>query len=393
MKRRRKLGAVAEDAGHGKAEDAPEIEQAILDGRAGEGEAVIGLQRAGGLGGLRVGVLDVLRLVEDRGLPGDLRDGRRKRAELRVVDDDDVGLLPRGRQRGGGFPGPAADAQAGIKALRLGDPVVGDGLGADDEAGQGVAVRLGAQPRDPHEGLQGLAQAHVVGQHAAEPVGGEVGQEVVAVDLVWAQLGADRFRHGRRNAGLQFADPAVDLLDALRREELLRGGVGKLQGVEALGFGNEIARRQAEPGELFVVLGREIELQAPPAFVAQAHVAAARVEEQLGFLRREHEVGHVEDDFEIEPVDARLLHVEGHGAADRRVAQRGEFAVKLDGDFRRQALQPGDEKLGRLLGEPKRPAAAVVRPSGAERRPARGESAPGPSGREWGCTLSTAGES
>ena len=100
--------------------------------------------------------------------------------------------------------------------------------------------------------------------------------------------------------------------------------------MEALGFGSEIARGQAEPGELFVVLGREVELQAPPAFLAQAHVAAARVEEQLGFLRREHEVGDVENDFEIEPVDARLLHIEGHGAADGRVAQGGEFAVELD---------------------------------------------------------------
>ncbi len=137
--------------------------------------------------------------------------------------------------------------------------------------------------------------------------------------------------------------------------------------MEALGFGDEIARGEAEPGELFVVLGREIELQAPPAFLAQAHVTAARVEEQLGFLRREHEVGHVEDDFEIEPVNARLLHVEGHGAADGRIAERGEFAVELDGDVRRETLQPRDEQLGRLPGEPDHPAAVVVGPFAAER--------------------------
>jgi hypothetical protein len=291
-----------------------------------------------------------------------------------------------------GSPRPAADAQAGIKALRLGDPVVGDGLGADDEAGLGFAVGLGAQPRDPHQGLQGLAQAHVVGQHAAEAIRGEVGEEVVALDLIRAQLGADRLRDRRRDAGLQFTDPALDLLDALRREELLRGVISELQRVEALGFGGEIARGEAEPGELFVVLGREIELQAPPAFLAQAHVAAARVEEQLGFLRREHQVGHVEDDLEIEPVHARLLHVEGDGAADGRVAERGEFAVELDGDVRRETLQPRDEQLGRLLGEPDHPAAAVVGPFGAERPPAPGESAPAPSGRERGCTLSPAWE-
>ena len=240
-------------------------------------------------------------------------------------------------------------------------------LGQTTRLGWAFAVRLGAQPGDPHEGLQGLAQAHVVGQHAAETIRGEVGEEVVALDLIRAQFRADQVRHGRRDAGFQFADPAMDLFDARRREEFLRGVIGELQRVEALGFGGEIARGEAEPGELFVVLGREIELQAPPAFLAQAHVTAARVEQQFGFLRREREVGHVEDDFEIEPVNARLLHVEGHGAADGRIAERGEFAVEFDRDFRRETLQPRDEKLGRLLGQPERPAAAVVGPFDAER--------------------------
>ena len=56
------LRAVAEHARHGKGDNAPEIEQPILDGRAGERQAMVGLQRARGLRGLRIGILDVLAL-------------------------------------------------------------------------------------------------------------------------------------------------------------------------------------------------------------------------------------------------------------------------------------------------------------------------------------------
>ena len=68
-------------------------------------------------------------------------------------------------------------------------PVVGHAFRADDEAGAARVVRLRAQPEQPGEGLDGFAEAHVVGEDAAETVGAEVGEEVEAFALIRAQIG------------------------------------------------------------------------------------------------------------------------------------------------------------------------------------------------------------
>ena len=58
-------GSISQDSRHGKREDAPEIQQAVFNGCAGKREAMAGLQGAGGLRGLGVGILDVLRFIQD----------------------------------------------------------------------------------------------------------------------------------------------------------------------------------------------------------------------------------------------------------------------------------------------------------------------------------------
>ena len=203
--------------------------------------------------------------------------------------------------------------------------------------------------------MQRLTQAHVIGEHAAEAIRREVGEEMVAVALIRAHLGANGRRQRRRDARFEFADAALDFFHAIRPEKSLRRVIGKLQCVEALRLGGEILRVQAEPGELFVLLGREVELQASPALFAKAHVAAVRVEEELQFLLRERGVADVEHDLEIKPVHRRFLHVERHAAADRFVAQGGQLLVKQDLDAGREGFEPGDENFGRLPGEPEPP--------------------------------------
>ena len=51
----RERGAMTEHPGHGEAHEAPQIEQAVLDGRAGEDQPMFGVQGAGEAGGLRIG--------------------------------------------------------------------------------------------------------------------------------------------------------------------------------------------------------------------------------------------------------------------------------------------------------------------------------------------------
>ncbi len=125
-------------------------------------------QRAGGLRGLRIGVLHVLRLIQNHREPLDVCNRGRKRPQLRVVDDDEIGAFARGGKFFRGFPTPQTDAQAGIKSLSFGKPIVHDGFGADDQAGGRLSLL--AQPGQPRQRLKCFAQTHVVGQHAAKAV-------------------------------------------------------------------------------------------------------------------------------------------------------------------------------------------------------------------------------
>ena len=59
----------AEEAGIEQIHDRPEVADVVLHRRAGEGDAERRLDRPRGLGLLRLGVLDVLRFVEDEALP------------------------------------------------------------------------------------------------------------------------------------------------------------------------------------------------------------------------------------------------------------------------------------------------------------------------------------
>ena len=64
------LAPVGQVAGMDEFHDAPEIEQPVFQRRAGERELVLGLQRLGRARDHRLGILDVLRLVQDDGAEG-----------------------------------------------------------------------------------------------------------------------------------------------------------------------------------------------------------------------------------------------------------------------------------------------------------------------------------
>src|SRR2546429_6775699 len=56
------------------------------------------------------------------------------RSQLRVVDDQEVGIFARGGKFSGRFVAPQADAQVWIKPPGFGLPVVHDGFGTDDRS-------------------------------------------------------------------------------------------------------------------------------------------------------------------------------------------------------------------------------------------------------------------
>ena len=169
---------------HGRIEEGHQrvdLVDAVFDRRAGEDEGVAAAQALDGLRGLGVPVLDPLRFVQDHdvGLQP-LVDVQRVGQHLLVIDD--------GEERRGGiapeaFP-PGAEHELVAEARETLDLLLPFGLERgrrDDQHAGSLAEPV--QQRAGGDGLDGLAQPHLVGQQRAL---GE-GQVQHAFALVWVQ--------------------------------------------------------------------------------------------------------------------------------------------------------------------------------------------------------------
>ena len=351
---------------------------------------MFGAQRTRHLRGLRTGILDVLPFIENHRQPLDRHEAFADQAQLAVVQHVQVRFAEAIEERVEFARGPELDAQAGREAGGFGVPVVHDGFGADDQGGSrgerrgtragrcgchagALSIRcairkrdalrgrrdacptgLLAHPHQPGQRLQRFAEAHVIGQNSPEVVRDEVGQEMKTFQLVRAQLRRDALRQVRRHARFDFAGAALDLLDLLFGQKLLGRFIRELERVQALRLGSQLVRVQAEPGQALVVRLGEIELQPPPAFLAEAHKAAFGVEQEFDLLRRERGVGDIQHHAQIEPVDGGLGHVQPDAARDSRVSEGGEVAGELHADVGRDRFEPGHEDLGESLRDAQR---------------------------------------
>jgi len=191
-------GLGAEEAGLGEGENAPEIEEAVLDGRAGEREAVGGGESARVDGGLAGGIFNVLRFVEDDDVPALLLQPLAMQAELRVVGDEERGpgglIEGRGDERGSKCGG----GERGGEARGLRQPAVHDAFRTHDEGAEGAGSfaffgggRSRGEMEEPRESLDGFAEAHVVGEDAAETIRGKMREKVETFRLVRAERGLE----------------------------------------------------------------------------------------------------------------------------------------------------------------------------------------------------------
>ena len=122
------------------------------------------------LGHLRAGVLDELRLVQDDGAEGELLQLLQVAPQQGVVGDDEVvlrDLLAQVVARGAALQ--HQHLQVRREAVGLAPPVVQHRGGADHQRRLGVLPVPVLEPRQPGQRLQGLAQAHVVREDAAQP--------------------------------------------------------------------------------------------------------------------------------------------------------------------------------------------------------------------------------
>ena len=146
----------AEVAGLDEVDDAPEIEQAVFERGAGEGEALLGLELLDALGDLGAGVLDELGLVENQGLEVELLEFLEVPSQQGVVGDDDVeagDLLAEVVPVGAAFEDEHAHGRGEL--LGLATPVVEHGRGADDQDGLAICDRGAGGARAARPGSAG----------------------------------------------------------------------------------------------------------------------------------------------------------------------------------------------------------------------------------------------
>ena len=176
-------------------EDRPQLRQAVLHRRAGEGDALAGAQLAHGAGRSGGRVLDELRLVEHDGRPGDLGEDVEVAGEQAVGRDDEIAGREHGRRLaavvavGAVALGAVVDGDGHRRreAAGLGLPVVDDRERADDEVRARSVDEVGERGRR-------LAEPHVVGEAAAEAEAVEESQPAEAAALVGPQLAGERGR-------------------------------------------------------------------------------------------------------------------------------------------------------------------------------------------------------
>ena len=187
-------GVGVEPGGHDR-QERPQIHQAVLDRGAGDGELGGRLEATDALVGLRRVVLDELRLVEDQHLPVDAAVLVELQTEQGVGRHDDPGVAHRLGQRGAasrlGLPdGDHLHARSEPVGLTV---PVGDHRGGGDDQEPSIGVLIEHVEEQP-ERLDGLSQAHVVGQDPAQAIAVQERQPVQAVLLVVAQLGGQSCR-------------------------------------------------------------------------------------------------------------------------------------------------------------------------------------------------------
>ena len=171
-----------------------QIHQVVLHWRTGGDHAEVRLQALGGSGAFRVGVLDRLRFVQHHGVPSERCQLVHIVLQQAVGGEHQIERAGAIQQRGagGGVAGVGFQGQRWGEAAGLRHPVGQYGRGRHHQRrpAWGAAQQHG-------QGLDGFAEAHVVGQAGAHAPLGQPRQPFVAGLLIAAQFRLQRARHFR----------------------------------------------------------------------------------------------------------------------------------------------------------------------------------------------------
>ncbi len=278
---------IAEIARLHEVHNAPQIEQAIFQGRAGEGEADFAGKLLHRLGDLRAGVFDELRFVENNGVEFIALQVLEVAPEQRVVGDDDVevgDLLAHLVARRAAFKHEHGHIRR--EFFHLAFPVVHHRGGAHDQARIGFPAFFPVlEPLNIDERLERFAEAHIVGEDAAEAHGLQMAEKFEARMLVRPQFGKDALGQVVGGNALELLDAVAEFLRLFVIAELRERVFAEMRGL----FHRDFLRAcfeavEAEVGHCFLRALGGVHVQLHPAFAGQFHEAAGRLGEAFQIL-------------------------------------------------------------------------------------------------------------
>ena len=342
----------------------PEVHQRVLERRAGDGELGPRGEPPHRLVGLGLVVLDELGLVEHDRAPRPRPEGDLVDAGHGIRGDDDLRARDGGLQAAPGLVAGAVDDHRAQRRREPGRLALPRGQHRGRGHDEHRVVELAALVRPQHHGehLQRLAQAHVVGEHPAEPAVPEQRQPAEAVDLVGPQGGVEpggqlgRLDRVEVEQRPHRAGPPVGLLldHAERRELLPQPGVHHRDAQRVGGLVLQRARL-VDQGAQGLELGA---VEGEPGAAVEDEVlvpAGDRLDErgQRHVLTR-----HGHRDAEVEPVGGRAVDGVGGRHLDERRVDRLAVGRGLadDGELERGNLFEHRQQLGeRHRGEAVQP--------------------------------------
>lgn len=233
--------------------------------------------------------------------------------------------------------------------LDFGGPDIEHGFGADDEAGTRV-IGASAQPEEPGQALDGLAEAHVVREDTAETIGGEVGEKLETFDLIGAQGDAEACGQAGTDLEPQFGGEPGQVFPDFGVKDFAGGTPRQLEGVEAMPSVAGFERVEPEFFDGLPLGVAEGQLEASPTPVLQADELAPGGHELAEFGWGDPWFLGVDAEFEIKPVWLGIGRVEGK-------ADRGLDGIFEEGRKRgieqqthrwRKGLGPGGEPFGKI---------------------------------------------
>ena len=227
---------------------------------------------------LRARIFDELRLVQDHRAEGKLVKFLQVAPEQRVVGDDDVvlrDLLAQIVPRRAAFEHEHLHARS--EPLGFAPPVVQHGRRADDERRLGILGVAFLEPREPGQSLERFAEAHVIGENAAELYLHQMDEEIEAVLLIRPEFRLQTFRQVGGGNAFEITDAVAQGLRFRRFREALQTGLVQMRDMfqaDFLRHGDEPVHAHVRHRLVRALHGIRIEFH--PAGVRQFYKTAGR---------------------------------------------------------------------------------------------------------------------